>query len=403
MLWRSVSRCHPQQHCLLQKVKQRAEPIKVEVPLSGRFAASPHHESWFGTVASIEPRTALGVLQLAESFSIDVKPGEWSQARPTLAIIPTQSGKLVTAAEVVLAPDGVSVPDRESVAAELQSNAEARRLLKSVLHVNELDDQVWGSILSRHLGGAGRQAKEPTRRVGRHSGLGCALRRRELQGLPRTRAKMSVRVRRRDGRWVKGDSVLLPGGLVSDGDPSPNSNVLIDSDAHGERSAIVSGAGRRGCSGRRHRAHGLRMRSRRETKALAPWLHVCRRRYKGTHENSALGAYLEPETFIDAARLTACLRSSAALRRHASLPGSWLVSPSRVPMIRLDLATSTTAVATPEDRRAAPAALVRAQPWRSARWALPRHPSGHLSRMRRPVSLANTCRTGVASNPRSAD
>jgi hypothetical protein len=67
-------------------------------------------ESWFGTVASAEPRVALGVLQLAESFSIDVKPGEWSQARPTLAIIPTQSAKLVTAAKVVLAPDGMSVP-----------------------------------------------------------------------------------------------------------------------------------------------------------------------------------------------------------------------------------------------------------------------------------------------------
>lgn len=284
---------------LLQKVKQRAEPIKVEVPLSGQDLPALRRrsmESWFGVVASIEPRTALGVLQLAESFSIDVKPDEWSQARPTLAIIPAQSGNLLTAAEVVLAPDGVSVPDRESVVAELQSNADARRLLKSVLHVGEPDDQLWGSILLEALGKvAGRQAKAD------EAGWQAFWTRLRLApaGVVKTfleTRKNEVRVRRRDGRWVKGDSALLPGGLVSDGDPSPNPNVLIDSDSHGDdRLSLVAlgvvdvPAGDIGptdfdeISG--------------ETKALAPWLRACRTRYKNTHKNSALESYLEPDPF----------------------------------------------------------------------------------------------------------
>lgn len=266
-----------------------APPADQGPPALRRYST----ESWFGIVASAEPRAALGVLQLAESFSIDVKPGEWSQARPTLAIIPTQSAKLVTAAKVVLVPGSMSVPDRESVAAELQSNAEAWRILSGVLRVNELDDQVWASILV--------EALQVPRDLPESNEAGWkafwSRLRRAPEGVRKgflNTYRDRVHVRRRDGRWANADSVLLPGGLVRESDPSPNSNVLVDPDAHAnDRASLVAlgvvdvPAGDIGPLRFREipGASGL----------LAYWLHACRLRYKGIHNNSASSAYLEPE------------------------------------------------------------------------------------------------------------
>jgi superfamily II DNA or RNA helicase len=249
-------------------------------------------ELWFSLVASAEAEAALGVLQLAESFSVDVKPGEWSQARPALAIIPTQSGKLVTAARVVLAPEGVSVPGRASVAAELQSNPEARRILSTVLRVSELDDQVWASILAEAL-------QVPTWPAeAREAGWKAfwSRLRRAPAGVRRDFLEAhrgSVRVRRRDGKWVKADSALLPGRLVDDGDPSSNSKVLIDPDSHGsDRASLVAlgvmdvPAGDIGPAGYTEISG--------ETQLLSAWLEACRSRYKETHRNSASWSYLKP-------------------------------------------------------------------------------------------------------------
>ena len=249
-------------------------------------------ESWFGIVASTEPGAAFGVLKLADSFSIDVKPGEWNQARPTLAIIPTQSSQLVTAAKVVLAPEGVSVPGRASVAAELQSNPEARRILSEVLRVKELDDQIWASVLAEALQvpSSPAEAKETGWKVFwsrlRRAPAGV---RRAFLDTNRNR----VRVRRHDGRWVRADGVLLSGGLVSESDLLPNSNVLVDPDSHAnDRTSLVALGVVDVPSGDIGPADFTEISG--ETHVLEPWRAACRSRYKATQENSASRDYLTP-------------------------------------------------------------------------------------------------------------
>lgn len=301
--WQSLAGAEQQRllvhaSCLERQRASRLNALaeRIEAPAIGQGLPALRRcstESWFDIVASAESEAALGVLQLAESLSIDMKPGEWSQARPTLAIIPTQSGELVTAAKVVLAPEGVSVPGRASVAAEIQSNQEARRILSNVLRVSELDDQVWVSILAEALGVPNRPAEA------REAGWKAfwSRLRRAPAGVRKGFLDMyrdRVRVRRRDGTWVKADGVLLPGGLVSDGDSPPNSNVLTDPDEHADdREAIVAlgvadvPAGDIGpadfevISG--------------PSRVLAPWLEACRSRYKKTHKNSASWSFLQPE------------------------------------------------------------------------------------------------------------
>jgi superfamily II DNA or RNA helicase len=300
--WQSLADAEQQRHlvhasCLERQRASRLNALaeRIEVPAAGQGPPALRRcstDSWFGMVASAKAEAALGVLQLAESFSIDVKPDEWSQARPTLAIIPTQSGKLVTASRVVLAPKGVSVPGRASVAAELLSNPEARRILSDVLRVSELDDQVWASILAEALQIANWPAE--AREAGWKafwSRLRCAPAGVRKDFLDTHNDRM--RVRRRDGSWVKADRVLLAGGLVSDDDSPPNSNVLIDPDTHGsDRASLVAlgvvdvPAGDIGPAGFTEISG--------ETQLLAPWLKACRSRYKETHQNSASWSYLAP-------------------------------------------------------------------------------------------------------------
>lgn len=283
--------------CLERQRASRLNALaeRIEAPATGHGPPALRRrstDSWFAHVAAAEPEAAFGVLQLAESFSVDVKPGEWSQAHPTLAIIPTHSGELATAAKAVLAPEGVSVPGRASVAAVLQSNPEARRILSSVLRVCELDDQVWASILAEALQVPTWAADDPE---ARWQAFWSRLRRAPA-GVRKDFLEEhcgSVRVRRRDGKWVNADGALLPGGLVDDGDLSSNSKVLIDPESHGsDRESLVAlgvmdvpagdigPAGYTAISGR--------------TQLLSPWLEACRIRYKETHRNSASRSYLEP-------------------------------------------------------------------------------------------------------------
>lgn len=283
--------------CLERQRASRLNALaeRIEAPATGQGPPALRRcgaESWFGIVASVEPEAALGVLQLAESFSTDVKPGEWSQARPTLAIIPTQSGKLVTAARVVLAPEGVSVPGRASVAAELQSEPEARRILTNVLCVSELDDEVWESILTEAFDSVPQWALEGSEE--QWKAFWSRLRRAPVGVRRDFLAYYRVRVRRRDGRWVKADGVLLPGRLVSDGDPLPNSNVLVDPDVHRSDHTSLVALGvvdvPTGDIGWENYSNVPE-----DTGLLNPWCESCRNHYKTTHDNSARRDYLEPD------------------------------------------------------------------------------------------------------------
>ena len=268
-----------------------APPAEQDPPALRRCST----KSWFGIVASTDPGVALGVLKLAESFSSDVEPDEWNKARPALAIIPAQSGKLVTAAEVVLAPEGMSVPDRESVATEVQSNPVARLILTNVLRVKEPGDEVWASILA-----------DATNNLMKHKGLGGCfgpaweafwLRLRLAPGGVCSafleEGKTWIRVRRRDGQWVSADNVLLPGGLVSESDSPPNSNLLVDPSTHGNDRTLLAALGVvdvpvgdigpaafTDISGPR--------------RVLESWRDASCNRYKETHKNGPSEKYLEP-------------------------------------------------------------------------------------------------------------
>lgn len=187
-------------------------------------------ESWFGLVASPDSAQAVQVLRLAEQFADACSAGEWHRHRPQLAIIPSESGGLVTAQQVVIAPEGVTVPGRGTVAAAIQADAEARRILTKVLNVGELNDDLWKRILAEALQVPSypAEAKETGWKTfwSRLRAAPAAVRE-DFLGTHADR----IRVRRRDGKWVRADRVLLPGDLVSTGDGS-NAHLLVDSRCH---------------------------------------------------------------------------------------------------------------------------------------------------------------------------
>ncbi len=123
-----------------------AERLTVADTSSARLR---EHEavSWFGAVASADSAKAIAVLELAEDYASDCKPGEWSTVRPQLAIIPSKSGKLFKASQFVLAPDGSGIPDRATVASAVYNDANARRILADVMKVQAPDDKVWEQVL----------------------------------------------------------------------------------------------------------------------------------------------------------------------------------------------------------------------------------------------------------------
>lgn len=83
--------------------------------------------------------------------SNDCKPGEWSKDRPTLAIIPSHDGQLLTADKVVIATEGLSVPGRSVIAPFICADDEAERIAVEVMKVKQLDDTVWKTLLSESL------------------------------------------------------------------------------------------------------------------------------------------------------------------------------------------------------------------------------------------------------------
>ncbi|WP_396215642.1 DEAD/DEAH box helicase [Gemmatimonas sp.] len=200
--------------------------------------------AWFAMVATVEAETALRVLKMAESLSGELRPNEWSLVRETLVIVPTRSGGLATSAAVVLAPDDVEVPDRESVAADFLSIADTRRLLKDVLRVRELDNQLWQRILEEAAG----RISTPQRESDDENWRALWAR---LRLAPEAVAKafidaaaddVAVRARRCDGKWVEAREVLLPGTLVPESDEE-NAGVLVDRGYHSGDAALLQWLG----------------------------------------------------------------------------------------------------------------------------------------------------------------
>lgn len=277
----------------------------IPAPLSRCSAAN-----WFARIASTKADAGMDVLRLAQSVSEGVKSGEWYLIRPTLVIIPTASGRLVTADQAVLASEGISVPDRESVTMELQSNRAARHILAEVLKVREPDEQLWIQVLEKTLAPLSWGSVDDTGWNAFWSQLRRApdgARKRFLES-----RKDNIRVRRRDGQWMKSDSALLPGRLVDDTDESPNADLLVDVTTHADDEASLSMLGvvdlPIGDVG-----PGSYDVVAAESKLLRVWRDECRDRYKREHRNSASRSYLEPLTLV-------MPRGFALLERLSGMP-----------------------------------------------------------------------------------
>lgn len=235
--------------------------------------------SWFHAVASTEIGRAVQVLRLAEGYANDCKPNEWAVVRPSLAIVPSQTGKLVTAKDVVFAPPGVNVPNRETVASMLWDNAEAKRILVEVMLVKALDDSVWESVLRESLN---FPSYPDTARDGGWKAFWERLR--QAPTLVRqqfaTQNASRIRIRRRDGAWVLADAVLLPGALIGTDDTSANRAVLVDADIHCADGTLLTTLGvvemPAGTVG-----PGTYKEIVGDSNEFYQWLSACRTRYRG--------------------------------------------------------------------------------------------------------------------------
>jgi len=239
-------------------------------------------EEWFDAVATTNADVAVRVLQLAEAYSDDCKPHEWNPIRMSLSIIPSHDGNLVTSTQAVFAPAGVDVPGRAPVASAVGDDAEARRILSDVMGVPALDDDFWESMLRASLPAWNETSDEAWCEFWKRFRLAPVDVGENLIKTHRDR----IRVRRRDGKWMPPDVVLLPGVLVSEEDSSGNLGVLIDSRMHGEDSAAVSSLGVSDCPDGTDWSCG--------SGGLEEWLEHARDSYKRTYRNSASRNYLEP-------------------------------------------------------------------------------------------------------------
>jgi superfamily II DNA or RNA helicase len=198
--------------------------------------------AWFGAAASGETPKAVEVLKLAEAYKATCTDGEWNPNRPTLAIIPSHDGKLLKAGQVIIAPDGGAIPDRSLVAPAICENAEAKRILVDVMKVKMRDDGVWLDVLRSSLNVPNHPEAECN---AGWQGFWTKLRtapenvRQQIIG----ERKREIRVRRRDGKWVHSDEVLLPGELVAADDASQNRNVLVDSETHARDETSLAALG----------------------------------------------------------------------------------------------------------------------------------------------------------------
>lgn len=286
--------------CLRSQRSSRLKELSehIEEPTTGQGNGALRYcspECWFGLVASAQPKAARGVLQLAKSFSDDESQRDWEWVRDSLAIIPTQSGALATASKVVLAPEGSSVPGRASVATELQCDPETQAILRNVLGVREPDNEVWDSILAEAL----QVPKWPAE--AKDAGWRAFWNR--LRTAPAEVRKefiakrgKSILLCRRDGKWVKSDSLLFPGGLVIDNGTSENLGLLIDSAKHKVSQQALISLGVMDAPTGDIGPECFDVISG-EADLLQPWLDACRKQYKETHRNSARPNLLQPDRF----------------------------------------------------------------------------------------------------------
>lgn len=285
--------------CLERQRSSRLNALAERLELAGIIAPAALQRcevaSWFSKVASSDPAQAIRVLELAEAYANECKPGEWNAVRPRLAIIPSQAGELLTEPRAVLAPDGTTVPGRSAVLSALYNDSNARRILADVMKVQTPTDSVWEQVLGESMRSIPHYP--PEARDGGWRTFWANLR----QAPPRVQEQFvnqrrdEIRVRRRDLNWVMASDSLLPGVLIEAHDSSANQNLLVDEAVHGEDGAMLAALGvcqipegQLGPGPYARIDRGV---------ALSEWLEACRTTYKDTHANPALPSYLEPFSF----------------------------------------------------------------------------------------------------------
>ena len=219
------------------RLKALAERLKPEDSATPSCPNLRKREAkdWFAGVASAETAPAIEVLKLAEAYEKDCKSAEWGPIRPMLAIVPCGDGSLLTPNQAVFAPEGAHIPDgQHPVAMLLCDTPEAIRILKDVLKVKPLDDNVWMGVLREALRGIPSHPRDAMNNGwldfwASLRGASPAVRQQFVSVKLR-----EVKVKRRDGEWVLSDEVLSPGALVSADDTSSNQQVLVDTEVHPE-------------------------------------------------------------------------------------------------------------------------------------------------------------------------
>lgn len=240
-------------------------------------------EEWFNHVASTAPDAALKVLGLAETYRDKCGNKDWYWVRELLKIIPTQKGTLEIPKRVILAREGAPAPDLLPIADEILRVKDAERILKDVMGLRELDDKVWTTELSD------LQTSNPAR-------FWELLRRApaEVRSAFVRDHRDSVKVRRRDGHWVRFDQTLLPGPIVSEFDADANKKILIDDEFHSEDQAVLLDLGVSSILDGQIGPSSYHELPRK--RLIDEWLEACRKSYREEYKNSASTNYLEPKS-----------------------------------------------------------------------------------------------------------
>jgi superfamily II DNA or RNA helicase len=228
----------------LQELERRLASVGTGETTSRPGLKTMSASDWFGKVASVETAQAAEVLRLADAYKKDCKQNEWESIRNKLAIIPTDSGALLTAEKVVLAPEGASLPDGwHPVARDLAAMEDVKNILDKVMGVKPLDDATWDEVLQESRPKpVNETAEQCDHRWNRFWEL--------LRKAPNRvsahfcQHEMShMRVKRRDGVWDRPENVIQTGSIVLIDESKQNGSVLIDEEYHRTDGEMVKSLG----------------------------------------------------------------------------------------------------------------------------------------------------------------